>query len=333
MKPKLIAAFIALALCVAWFYHVREYAFGIPNNATNFWLFDSMSHAAYHADNLGAWRGRIGGLLISGALFDTTVHAGALDQLAYRNVFGFYHAAWLGILFAIIIAFVKNPIQAIFVLLGMFAAVTYTLTPSPACYAYPYDMPAVVFFTLAYFLWRDDHPQLLFLTICVGYVFKETIIVTAALFFFFGLPWKKWLLHFLGVLVATWLIKITIMGAIYGQPVFFTQDFTRSEGGSSFTANLHYLFTPQWNHAIFCAGGMLALTLLLPTKLEQSLVIKVLVLLFMGGQLICGGLQEYRSLLDVAPLCLIYVFDALEDMLDEAGRKVKIGKTLTPENL
>ena len=67
---------------------------------------------------------------------------------AFQHLFGFYQAAWVFLLFLVLILFRRD---ALFLMPAVFAGLTYNFTEHPqgGQLCYPWDMPTMLFFTLA----------------------------------------------------------------------------------------------------------------------------------------------------------------------------------------
>jgi hypothetical protein len=138
--------FVALSLSVSYFFLVRSYiSLGDPMNGH---VFAAASEKLYRLDQpiiYGAWKGRLAGLLLSGALIDFSVreHTLTKEQIErFNNVFGFYHAFWLLLLFLTVIFALRH---SLFINLGIFAGLMYDFSPASGPYFYPWDMPAMLF--------------------------------------------------------------------------------------------------------------------------------------------------------------------------------------------
>jgi hypothetical protein len=314
LKVKLVALFIALSLTVTYYYLIKPWAMGTQNNSTNFWVFSAMSHANYHLQTLyPVWRPRVGGLWISGRLVDSVVQNGQMNTEDIQNVFGLYHAYWLFAFFCMLILLVEDPV---FVILGCFAGLFYMFTPRAEHYSYPWDMPSMTFFTLSYLLWIRKHYDWMLAVIFIGYLFKETVLVTAVLFFFTDLTLRKKIIYFVIAGVSTLLLKIGVTFLVDGKIELLTQDLTRGDSSGklmTLITNLHELFTPDWNHFIFVNAGTFMAALFLPVRNKIEWGTKTLLLIFFVGQMFAGALHEYRIMLEAVPIAILYLRQSLWD--------------------
>lgn len=313
VKVRLIGLFIALSLSVTYYYLIKPWAMGIPGNSTNFWVFSAMSHANYHLNSLyEVWRPRVGGLWLAGRLVDSVVHNGQLKIEDIQHVFGLYHACWLFLFFAMLVFLVEDPI---FIILGCFAGLFYMLTPRTSYYSYPWDMPSMLFFTLSYLLWLRKRYLFMLVVILFGTFFKETVAVTALLFFFTDLSWGKRVAYFMAAFFSTLFLKIAITLAVDGKIEILTQDLTRGNpSGKLMTLvyNIKDLFNPQWNHFVFVNAGTFIVALLLPMRTKIEMGTKAILLLFFCGQMLAGSLNEFRIMLEVLPVSILYLKQTLD---------------------
>lgn len=130
----------------------RAAASGNSHNSLTLYIFVADSHVHGHYDQLAdVWKPRIGGNWIAGRLCDAFAQDGGLSLPVYQNIFGFYNAAWLALIFTALICLADN---ALFVIPLVFAGMGYTLTPPDAVAITPWDLPSMFFWTLSFLLWQ-----------------------------------------------------------------------------------------------------------------------------------------------------------------------------------
>lgn len=295
---------LAFGLTVTYYYLVKGYAAGVEGNSTNYWVFSSCSTLNFHLDELyAAWKGRLGGLLLSGALFDALAKGNAIDPGRYATAFGLYHAFWLLSIFLLIICFSRN---AKWINLGIFAGLAYNFTPATGLYFYPCDLPAAFFFTLAVLLYHRQQILLAAIVTCVGSFFRETVLV-AALLSLFAVGWKwHWrIIVFLAQIVAyVWIKRLCLAGLDVNAAVFSMGDATRFADLFRFgtmRANLGKMLTPRVNHIVFANAGTLIGVLLLCWKRRFN-PYTLLVLIFFLGNFVYASFDEFRTFMQVLPL-------------------------------
>jgi hypothetical protein len=308
MTSKLTAGFIALALCVCWFFFIREIAYGNAYNTftpvifaadSRIGHFDAMS-PNYLASRAGAW-------WLSGRFMDAADGRAWIKTVGdFKNVIAFYNAAWLGMTFLLLIFFVDN---ALFLLPLVFAGMCYTLIPFDYCTIYPWDMPAMFFFTLSCLLWLKGKYFWMLPVIVLGTWFKETIAVTALLWFFTPMGRVRQCGLFATAACACLLLKLWVTHRVTGHAQIFTEDFSRQHGAGifgTFLVNLQSL-RPHWNHPVFANAGTLAVALCLPAKDRIGRGIKTVLAVFCVGQLFGGYIRETREFLEALPITAIFL--------------------------
>jgi hypothetical protein len=311
IKLKLVAAFIALSLCATWFVFTRATSSGNSHDALTVYIFVADSHLHGHYDKLAeVWKPRIGGNWLTGRLCDAFAQDnGQVSWPVYQNLFDFYNAAWLLLTFAVLIYLADNPL---FVLPLIFAGMIYTLTPPDAVVITPWDLPSMFFWTLSFLLWQRKNYRWMLAVIVLGTAFKETVAVTAFLFFFTTMNWRRRWTFFGAAFVLCLLLKLWITYSVLGQPKIFTAD---SHGHFSFEVVTDF-FTPQVNHFIWINAGTFVLALCLPMKTLNDKGTKFLLIAFFAGMtaacILADTYYEFRQFLDVLPISVLYLSKTIQ---------------------
>ncbi len=322
-RTRFIALFIALALSVTWFEVIRPTAFGNSNNSITPFVFTADSHQFSHHDKLlEVWKPRVGGIWIAGRLVDAVSVNGEMNKERYANAYASYHAAWLLLLFVALVCFADHPI---FIIPMVFAGLIYTLTPPDDITTYPWDMPSVFFFTLSFLLWQRGNYVWMLTTIVLGTAFKETVAVTALLFFFTPLAWKKRLGFFGSAFVGCVLLKIWITSAVMGHAQLATATYNGG-GSESFSFdtlnhNLGEFFSLHLNHFLWINAGTFVVALLLPVKTMEAKGIKTVLAVFFVGQSLAGAYREFREWMDVLPMSVIYLSSTVDQWMEKHERR------------
>jgi len=315
--------FIALALAIAFFFQVRTLAFGnYENNITGYDFVGGSKFGQGHLSTI--LQTRAAGYWLSGKLLNAVAgRAGNVTTKQYANTFGFYHAAWLLATFGVLIAFVKKPV---FGILGTAAALSFYLV-APAS-SEPYDLATMFFFTLAWLLWRHGWFECMMAVIVLSTAFKETTALIALLFFFVppavangdsgvhvpgGLNWPQKAGYFAATAMGCVLLRLWLTHSGTGHCQIYTAqnnlDWPHVKG--IFVAWHGDLFLLRnW---VWFNGGLLFLSLfLLPMKTVADKGVKLVLALFMAGQLAGGDFTAPRDFIEVIPVCLIYLQNSLE---------------------
>jgi hypothetical protein len=302
--------FVVISLSVAYFFLVRNYA--VTGDPMNHIIFTAGSEKGYRLDQsiiCDAWKGRLSGLLLSGTLTDFSVNEhNATPRLKERlsNVFGLYHTFWLLVLFVAVTFALRH---SLFINLGIFAGLIYNFSPAAGPYFYPWDIPATLFFTLAVLFFERRQMGLMAAATCAGCFFKETVLVCALLVLFASQwKWRKRMLTFAGLVAVYVLGKKILLNLLHldaaGLSMGNATNLAELLRHTFLNYNFKVLLSPTVNHVIFANAGTLAAVLVLGWR-KRFLPYMTLILVFLGGQLLYGGLNEFRIFMEVLPLSLI----------------------------
>ena len=316
-RPLLFELFVAVSLAVAYFYLVRNFfAYGNPMSFNVFTAGSEKLYQLYQPFMNPGWNGRISGLLLSGALTDSSLIANSRDAAQLHqliNIFGLYHSCWLLLLFVCVIFALR---YSLFINLGIFAGLMYNFSPTAGPYFYPWDLPAMLFFTLAVLFFERRNIWMMAAAICAGAFFKETVLVCALLFFFAGqLKWTRRILLF-AALLTIYIVgkKWLLMHLNISAPRFSPGDALHLHGSFSLSTLMHnvaenfgHLFSPTWNSVIFVNAGTLAAVLVLGWQ-RRFLPYMTLIMAFICGLFLFSphpGIGEVRAFVEVLPLSVI----------------------------
>jgi tetratricopeptide (TPR) repeat protein len=316
--PLLFELFVALSLSVSYFFLVRTQM--SSGDLINSYIFTAGSEKCYRLDQpviCDAWKGRLSGLLLSGALIDSSLNEHLVTpRLKERlnNVFGLYHTFWLLLLFLAVILALRH---SLFINLGIFAGLIYNFSPAAGPYFYPWDMPATLFFTLAVLLFERRQMWLMVAATCVGCFFKETVLVCALLVLFARhWKWRKRMLTFAGIVAVYVLGKKVLLNLLHldvaGLSMGNATNLAELLRHTFLNYNFKVLLSPTVNQVIFANAGTLVAVLVLGWR-KRFLPYIALILVFLGGQLLYGGLNEFRIFMEVLPLSLILLSERWQE--------------------
>ena len=302
--------FVVISLSVAYFFSVRNYI--VTGDLMNGYIFTAASEKLYRLDRpiMGThWNGRLAGLLLSGTLIDSSLNEHSYSPRVkerFSNVFGFYHTFWLLVLFVAVIFALRH---SLFINLGIFAGLIYNFSPAAGPYFYPWDIPATLFFTLAVLFFERRQMGLMAAATCAGCFFKETVLVCALLALFAGhWKWGRRILTFAGIVAVYVLGKKILLNLLHldvaGLSMGNATNLTELLRHTFLNYNFKVLLSPTINHVIFANAGTLAAVLVLGWR-KRFLPYMTVILVFLGGQLLYGGLNEFRIFMEVLPLSLI----------------------------
>jgi tetratricopeptide (TPR) repeat protein len=325
--PLLFELFVALSLSVSYFFLVRTYM--SSGDHINPYIFTAGSEKYYRLDQpimCDAWKGRLSGLLLSGTLIDSTVDEHIrTPRLKERlnNAFGLYHTFWLLLLFVAVTFALRH---SLFINLGIFAALIYNFSPAAGPYFYPWDIPATLFFTLAVLFFERRQMWLMTAATCAGCFFKETVLVCALLVLFAGhWKWGKRLLTFAGLVAVYVLGKKVLLSLLHldaaGLSMGNAPNLAELLRHTYLNYNFKVLLSPTINQVIFANAGTLVAVLVLGWR-KRFLPYMTVILVFLGGQLLYGGLNEFRIFMEVLPLSLILLSERWQEHAesDAAGQ-------------
>jgi hypothetical protein len=316
-RPLLFELFVAVSLAAAYFYMVRDFfAYGNPMSFNVFTAGSEKLYQLYQPFMNPGFNGRVSGLLLAGALTDSSLTTNSADaEQLHRliNVFGLYHACWLLLLFVCIIFALRN---SLLINLGIFAGLMYNFSPTSGPYFYPWDMPVTLFFTLAVLFFERRKFWMMAAAICAGAFFKETTLVCALLIFFADQwKWTRRVVLFVGLLAVylvgkKWLLFHLNIAAPKFSPVdalHFRGSFSPSTLIHNVLENFGHLFSPTWNSVIFVNAGTLAAILVLGWQ-KRFLPYMTVIVAFICGLFLFSprpGISEVRAFVEVLPLSVI----------------------------
>jgi hypothetical protein len=327
----LFELFVALSLTVSYYFQVRNY--GIHGDAWNSEMFMACSARSFRLDNpeiFETWRGRLAGMLLSSSWFDSLFNQNNLpmaELTQFDRIFGLYHACWLLLVFLTVICALRN---SLLINLGIYAGLMYCFADAIGPHFYPWDLPAVLFFTLAVILYQRRQLFLMSAVVCTGAFFKETVLLCALLPFFSGY-WKWWkkIFAFLAVTGIFLLGKRWLLSGLHLKTAVLSMgDATTLKGlwnGSFLWINLQILCTPALNHVLFVSAGTLAVMLLF-AGYKRFRPYTFLIGLFVLGQMIYGTVSEFRIFGEVLPLSWILLIGYWVDRRSQDGKRPGTGE-------
>lgn len=341
-KPPLILgieSFVALTLVVYFFFLMLPQA-DTPRhydgNVMNIYLFTYLSDHPYsHQDliaNFDNWKARLAGPMITGWMYDLSYKT--FSQLYHWNlvdtdmfvfggyfarvpvvVFGFYHALWLLLLYGLLIAYRQD---ALLLMLGIFGGLMYNFTMPAGQWFYPWDMPTMFFFTWACLLYDRDQIIPLMVVVWLGSLFKETTLCCALLILLGrGWSWKQRIGGFAATAAGCLLTRKLLMAGYGVHTMFFALNNSGNTGELAhktwalLVQNIRLLFSPHLNHVLFTNAGALLIMMLIPWRNGRDVAFKILAVVFIIGQFLCGIIIEFRIWYELLPLGWMTISEAL----------------------
>ena len=320
--------FVMVALAASYYFAIRPYGYyGDKWSLNTFTAYAQKNSTLPNQPELfPTWQGRLGGMLLTGALYDRSVRENSpvSDQTdRFNDTFALYHAAGLLLVFLVITCALRN---SLIINLGIFAGLIYNLSPANGPNFYTWDMPAALFFTLAVILHQRRQPVLMLIVCCLGYFFKETALTPAVLLFFnTDWSWKKKVPVFFAAVAACLIAKKFLLAGMYLHTAVLSMADAHSLSGlinyRFLDRNVLTLLSTDLNHVAFAnAGTFFVMLLLVDNKRFQQY--SILIWLFFIGQMLYGTIKEFRIFGEVLPLSCILLLGYWKDW--------QISRAITP---
>jgi hypothetical protein len=222
-------------------------------------------------------------------------------------IFGLWHAAWLGLLFALLIMYRKD---ALLIILGVFGGLMYNFIVPAGQWFYPWDMPTMFFFTWACLLYDKRQLFPLLVVVWVGSLFKETV-MCCTLLVLLGehWPWRKRISGFAATTIAFLLTRKLLMVSCGVETSFST--VSTYDPWALLVDNMYHLFSFNPNHGLFINAGALLAMMMIPWRSRRDVIFKVFAMAFIAGQFLCGSICEFRDWYELLPLGWMVISEAL----------------------
>ncbi|AFM27891.1 hypothetical protein [Desulfomonile tiedjei] len=297
-----IAVFISLSLAVTYFFTSASYATGHEDNIA---AFKSFAGPFQEYKKLRQeWRPRLFSNYLAGLLMPR-----GNDRKLFEYSVGLWNAGFFLICCAAYIIFDHR--NAVFLIFGTFASLYYAFSPLSESHIYPWDMPALLFYVLMYCAYKRSITALL-AVLWVGTGFKETVALGSILFLFWpGMTVPRKLAYFFAGFVGCISVKLAI-DLITGNPSpLFTMTFYNfgllndvAETSRGLSYNIRALSGVYLNHPIFVNAGTFVIFLLLLPRDPDDWMWKTIGVLFLGGILLFGVVNEARVFFEMIPIAL-----------------------------
>ncbi len=309
LREKLILLLLISALSAGIFHQAARLA---PLNIANRRLFSTLSSPEDSSSSLRReWRPRILSLLTAKTFNQLAAEPTLTRKKHLKITVGLYAAFWL---FLINLSFVVgfSLKKALFFIWGLFAAVSLGYMPGIVSRIYPWDLPALFFFSLFVVCYKNRLYHYIPYLILIGLGFKETTLVLCLSFLFMPKPKKQRLKYLIITLSAFCLLKIIIDLSVNNSSIFFSLTAQRPPSQTlRLLLNLKWLFTLKANPVFINAATLLAL-FLLPGRNKTIRMLKTIALSFTVLIFIFGVINEYRIWLEMAPLAIFALVTYLE---------------------
>ncbi len=313
-----VELFVALSLTMGFFFLVRPTCLPAPDgNVISRQLFSYLSayeHAVVKNQVQLNWRKRLAGPMLSAWLLDAKFKGKPdLTGAAFENLFGFYHATWLFLLFLLLILYRRD---ALLIMLGVVGGLMCYFSEPGYSQFYPWDMPTMFFFTLACLLYDSRRMELLMAVVWLGALFKETTLCCALLILLGEhWSWKKRIAGFAGTVVAT-LATYKLLMWLYDikAPILAMNNTTTLHDliwKSVLVSNVQGLFSLSLPHVLFVNAGGFFILMLLPWRNRRDVVFKLLIVVFVIGLFFWSYANEFRGWYELLPLGWMMIADTV----------------------
>jgi hypothetical protein len=212
--------------------------------------------------------------------------------------------------------------QCLFLIFGTFGALMYGFVPTAEWRTYPWDMPAVWFAALIYFLSIETHRfGLLFFAILFGTGFKETIGVCSILFLLNEKAQLRNRLAWFGASAVSCVALKIAIDLLTHNNLGFTQQLFDSDGQLLLLYNIKFFFIWQGPqsvfHPLFTNAGTLVLAILIVFSSGRHQTFqgwKYVILLWLVGIIVMGRINEYRIFYEMIPFSLVVIHEKWDEM-------------------
>ncbi len=299
----IVPLFISVTLCIALGYQGKAVA---PARGINQRTFLSYEKGLSGYSLRKEWRTRLFSNMAASLFVPSYEEDGQVlvDDKKFAIAVGRWVAFWLFLANLAFILAMRN--KSLWFLFGTFAAVSFDYTREISNRIYPWDMPALMCFSVFVALLYRRRFRWLLLLIPLATGFKETAILMSVAFLFWEeATWAKRLTWFCAALAAAVAVKVGIDVITNNPQLFYTMTTQTPKKVPLVLLNLRDLLNLRLNHPIFVNAGLLVSFLLIPIMSKRALLLKTITVCFTIGILIWGIAYEYRIWFEVIPVSLL----------------------------
>ena len=260
-----------------------------------------------------AWRPRVLSRVLGSIVTGGAVENGKIDAQEFAARVGLWEVGWF--VATAIVACLGAGEYGIISILATFCGMMFSIQPGVDPRIYPWDMPALFFFSAASALWMHDRPMLFLPILPVAVLFKETAIVLAFGYYFIEGDRKQRLMALGTALVLAGGTKIVVDS--------ITSSFV---GGVSLTPRLFIhnvregLLSPLL--LLSNAGFTACAFLLMPWKLREGKALGVIAIAFAVGIMVFAVATEYRIWFEMIPLGSFAMIFALSGKISPSRQPI-----------
>jgi hypothetical protein len=306
-------AFVGLALCVMLYNQVQVIApIAAPSSQTfsAYVLgidFPTCQSQARCVDLQKSWKPRILSNILGSLCVGSAINDGRLAPTEFGPLAALYASVWLGLVFLLYLGFVGR--TALIPILGTYAAVAFGYMPGIADRIYPWDMPALFFYTLFICLMIARKLEYFLIFLPVAVLFKETAAVLALAYLFVGGPLRRRLTLFGLALLLAGAAKLSADGLTHSFGRFTLDTHLlvanlRFVVLGTFPNREWYTWMDRIDHPLFINAGLLVAFFVYPFRSRYAWMLRTIVLCFALGNLLWGIVFEYRIWFELIPILL-----------------------------
>jgi len=249
------------------------------------------------------WRSRVGANGAAHLVSEAVADGRPTGRAHLRRTVATHSAIWLALVNVTLLAGLGR--RALVIIWGVFAAVVFGYAPGLVSRIYPWDLPALFWFTLALVLWHHGRWRWLVAAIAVGVVFKESTVALLAALLLRDDPWRRrWRLLAVATAIVV-AVKLAVDLAVANPATLMTATTRPPDGGGMrLWANLQLLWPVTFAHPMWLNAGTLLTLLILPGRERWLLTLKAVAAVFVGATFLFGVVSEYRIWFELAPLAV-----------------------------
>jgi hypothetical protein len=160
----------------------------------------------------------------------------------------------------------------------------------------------------------------LMVVVWLGSLFKETTLC-CALLVLLGEYWtpKKRIAGFVALAILCLLTRRLLMAICGVKTMFFALNNAENfhelvhKTWCTFDGNIHLLFSLDLNHVLFANAGALFIMMIIPWRSRRDVVFKILAVVFIIGQFLCGIINEFRIWYELLPLGWMVISETISN--------------------
>lgn len=296
-RNQLILVLVTFSLCLTWFSLCKGRGWGSNHNNLTSWAFSGDCNVwgkPHYAMIYPVMKVRVASMWCAGRLIDW-FDPGSVDAFAY--LIGFYQLFWL-VATILVLWFAREYTLQTGIIL--FAGLIFSLTPGDYTIMFPWDMPSMFVWALAYVLWLKNRLNEMVITIILGTLFKETVALQAFLLFFSPCSRIRQAGLFAAAFIGCIIIRLAVTHDVLHGSTLFDCNIGWKLG--FFNGLLRFIFHPFNMRILLTGGGFAVAAMILPIKVEVKLLIVLLAIFTSVAAILDGTHYESRQYDDLLPL-------------------------------